>query len=1397
MICQAHYSNVLFLFYLFLTYQIVRSNPLDEEDKDLNITIEVLKHELPNQLPLGDNITIICKTKWMSSEMMWTFNDKNISEQAGFKLEMESENINKESGNKFEVSILHILSIDFNHVGNYKCHAFLKRNDTDFDLDLRQIFLNVTSPAQIVQISKPTYTKMHETVEIFSIVKGYPIEEIKWLKDNEPLTDFTWEIKDINITHKNTSLKFEVSKKDNGTYTCLVSTPTSQASNSTDVLVLDKPQITLDFIKPIGVNKIYFNWTVNDGNSPNDLKYIIQYKSEDDKEWVYYQSMINASSTSFVLTVRNNTSTKKNSSYTIRIMATNSQGESMYSTSNLVKLLDEEPIVIPKVTVTGVTSSSITIKWTPPPDKFKDHIHYYQLILRAVNAIEIFEAVQPAVKDYLYMFSDLNSATTYEFQVAACSDYSKECGPMSQIANGTTMDGTAGPPSNASVECRFDNISHTNFVFVSWQPPVEPHGTIQSYSVTLEGSAIYLNDQGQLDNITWGPKSTSIREITLNTRFYNVSANTNYTVRICGVTGLKKNGQFVTLNCTMPPTLPDKQKLARLHWKKMEEQGRWMFKLFMPRISERNGPICCYRIYLVRMEDQQKLSDLPNPEDLTIMSYQEAHRTPRGGAYVAEMFTSSAFHNEVFLGDEQVYNTSNSQCDECIGLRPYNTPREEKIKNATNLANRVRRNEILTDPLLPYDGNLDINSNYTGFVEIIVHGEAQPLFLAAYSNYLDMMNPGPEVVAAPTAGTLSLIVQILCGLVVVILVLLGALCILHRYTKQAHAQAVEMITFRTSLRGFRGRQRLVSLNPPDMCPISKSDLVSAYIEHHRDSDYGFQQEFELLPDRFSDRTTRASDTRENVYKNRYPDIKAYDQTRVKLTQVDSIAGSDYINANYVMGYKERKKFICAQGPMDTTVNEFWRMIWEQHLELILMLTNLEEYSKTKCSKYWPDKSDGDKIFGDITVTHLLETRYSDYIVRELKIIRTSNGKELEERNITQYHYLVWKDFMAPEHPNGIIKFIKRVNEAYSVEKGSILVHCSAGVGRTGTLVALDCLLHQLKEEGHVSIFNTICDLRHQRNFLVQSLKQYIFIYRALMEVAQYGDTEINSSELKNTLEKLRQCDNGKNKCKLEEEFENIINAFEDRKSCSVASGEENREKNRCDSIIPYDRNRVILTPLSGKEHSTYINASFIEGYDNSESFIITQDPLEGTINDFWRMVSEQGISVIVMISEVGEGKCPRYWPEEEANYDHIHVRYVQAESCPYYTRREMCIKSRDGEDQKVTHLQYHGWPTVDGEVPEVTRGLIELVDFSQTVLVRNECSSSMVIHCNLGSDRSSMFVGLSILVQQLRTERRVDVFTVTRKLRSQRHAMINSYAQYEFLHRAIVNYAELHGLCEI
>jgi protein-tyrosine phosphatase len=148
--------------------------------------------------------------------------------------------------------------------------------------------------------------------------------------------------------------------------------------------------------------------------------------------------------------------------------------------------------------------------------------------------------------------------------------------------------------------------------------------------------------------------------------------------------------------------------------------------------------------------------------------------------------------------------------------------------------------------------------------------------------------------------------------------------------------------------------------------------------------------------------------------------------------------------------------------------------------------------------------------------------------------------------------------MAPEHPQGITKFIKRINGEYSLQRGPILVHCSAGVGRTGTFVALDSLTQQLDEEGQVTIFNTVCDMRYQRNFLVQSLvsssgtiqcrnryfnlvislqKQYIFLYKSLTDIALYGDTEIEQKSLSATVESLKQKTNESDKCKLELQFD--------------------------------------------------------------------------------------------------------------------------------------------------------------------------------------------------------------------------------------------------------------------
>ncbi|XP_055854792.1 tyrosine-protein phosphatase 69D [Episyrphus balteatus] len=1453
---------------------------------------------------LGKNFTIQCTSS--SNHVRWEFQGKNITNQDK-RYHLSTESVNDIDENALLVdttnaavttAYIHNLSIHrvkLSDEGNYTCHTTGTTDPVNPDQPNENVFFiqPIIRPKVIASSPKKIKRKIGQAVSLYCLIEAYPLEPVrnhtKWLKDEISFSflDSSTNVTLINGTHVNVSLELtEVYKKENGTYGCVVLSPSGDELVRKEIalLVMDVPIVSIDYVKAVGANKIFLNWTLNDGNDPIQ-KYFVQFMQEGAPTFTYYNHVIGGKNTSYVLD-----NFLPNTSYLLRISAKNSIGDGIHHQYHQpVRTLEKDPVFVPKVEATGNTEATITIGWAPPPPELLDYIQYYELVVSEPG--ENPRIVEAAVyhqnsRNLPYMFDNLKTATDYEFKVRACSELTKQCGPWSEVVNGTTMDGVASQPTDLHVVC---NISRHSSVSLEWNVPKIPNGKVISYSIKLMGIATYKMD-GRLINATWGPKERRVDEPNHKTVYEGVNPNTNYSVTVSALTRRKKTGEPATAYCTMPVALPDS--IGRIIWTKIKTtDDKCVLKLFMPRVSERNGPICCYRIYLVRIQDNR---DLPGPELLNVSTYHDIHNpnNTRGGAYIAEMFPGEAFRSEIFLGDgRRMYQDVASQkiaddhCRKCLEGVPFrrvfhapvvkstttSTPRPEEHQipiipeltqreqlnragNLTQAASKIldnkrrrRRNpkhavgqniqnleesiETTTAPMPTvtlqqlvdevFDGEIDMNSNYTGFLEVIVREEDGPpqasLPLLANSNYFETINPKTMNESSDNGDdlllVLTIVVQIFIVLIGLLLLLLIALCVIHRYYTKSTGQGDEVISLRDSLsralcggRTSNHRHLIGSAlaKPADIGPISKMDLPQAYRNRHKDTDYGFLREFEMLPNRFNDRTTKNSDLKENAHKNRYPDIKAYDQTRVKLSQLNGMQGSDYINSNFVIGYKERKKFICAQGPMESTISDFWRMIWEQHLEIIVMLTNLEEYNKAKCAKYWPEKVSDSKQFGDITVTFASEQRFSDFLVRNLDVFKrsASNEDEEERRQITQYHYLVWKDFMAPEHPHGIIKFIRQINSVYSVQRGPILVHCSAGVGRTGTLVALDSLIQQLEEEDQVSIFNTVCDLRHQRNFLVQSLKQYIFLYRALLDIAQYGNTEILARGLSLTIENLKiKPNDSKEKCKLEYEFEKIkAIADETNKSCSVGSGDENMNKNRSESVIPYDRNRVILTPIPTREHSTYINASFIEGYDNSESFIITQDPMENTIGDFWRMISEQSITTLVMISEIGDGptKCPRYWADDEIQYDHTLVKYMHSESCPYYTRREFNVTNCKIDDTiKVTQFQYNGWPTVEGEVPEVCRGIIELVDQAQkhhTAENNFSTSTPIAVHCSLGTDRSSIFVAMCILVQQLRTEKKIDICTTARKLRSQRAMLLDTYAQYEFLHRAIANYADLHKL---
>ncbi|KAH8334868.1 hypothetical protein KR074_010059 [Drosophila pseudoananassae] len=1418
---------------------------------------------------IGKNVSLECGSE--KDVVIWKFGNQTIDKNnTRFHIRTESLKQNDGSDNENQEvikykNVLTLRNVEIKDSGNYSCTSDAEKNiSTDFSV---QSYL----PSKVLQSTADRIKrKTGQSGLLYCLIEVYPQNEttqknLKWLKDGNPFDflDTFSSITKLNETHLNFTLEFtEVYKKENGTYKCTVSNNDGLevAAKEITLYVMEEPQVSIDFAKAVGANKIYINWTVNDGNDPVQ-KFFVSHKEPSDTTFTYYKQAINGNHTSYILE-----NFKPNTTYILKIAAKNSIGDGTPTQYPFnVTTLSFDPIFIPKVESTGSTASTITIGWDPPPSDIIQYVQYYELIVSESGEVPkvIEEAIyQQNSRNLPYMFDKLKTATDYEFRVRACSDLTKTCGPWSEIVNGTTMDGVATKPTNLSVNCHHDNVTRSNSISISWEVPKTPNGKVVSYMINLQGKSMSLVDVDM-----WGPKIRRIDEPHHKTLYENVSPNTNYSVTVSAITRHKKNGEPAGGNCLMPVSTPDN--IGRTMWTKVNLGSKYVFKLYLPRISERNGPICCYRLYLVKINNADK--ELPEPDKLNVVTYQQiqSDNVTRSSAYIAEMLSGKHFRPEIFLGDEirfsennEIVKENDEICRRCLEGTPFLRKPEIQRPPLSSLSNseadlhlaekdnlikganltehalkilenkpRARRSAVTTDENqilagkvnVPshdtsrevWDGEIDINSNYTGFLEIIVRDRNNVLM--AYSKYFDVMTPATEAEPIHSMNNMDtyLSIGIKAGpIICCVLVLLIVLWVFHHKKSKNALQGEDTLTLRDSLRALFGRSNhnhshfITSGNHKgfDSGPIHRSDLENAYKNRHKDTDYGFLREYELLPNRFSDRTTKNSDIKENACKNRYPDIKAYDQTRVKLAPINGLQTTDYINANFVIGYKERKKFICAQGPMESTIDDFWRMIWEQHLEIIVMLTNLEEYNKAKCAKYWPEKVFDTKQFGDILVKFAHERKTGDYIERTLNVSKNKAnvGEEEDRRQITQYHYLTWKDFMAPEHPHGIIKFIRQINSVYSLQRGPILVHCSAGVGRTGTLVALDSLIQQLEEEDSVSIYNTVCDLRHQRNFLVQSLKQYIFLYRALLDTGTFGNTDINISNMTSAIESLKRKPNEPNgKCKLELEFEKLLaTADEISKSCCVGENEENAMKNRSQEVIPYDRNRVILTPLPMRDNSTYINASFIDGYDNSETFIIAQDPLENTIGDFWRMISEQSVSTLIMISEIGDGprKCPRYWADDEVQYDHILVKYVHSESCPYYTRREFYVTNCKIDDTlKVTQFQYNGWPTVDGEVPEVCRGIIELVDqaYNHYKSHKNSgCRSPLAVHCSLGTDRSSIFVAMCILVQHLRLEKCVDICATTRKLRSQRTGLINSYAQYEFLHRAIINYSDLHHIAE-
>nr|XP_044626537.1 receptor-type tyrosine-protein phosphatase F isoform X9 [Equus asinus] len=1123
---------------------------------------------------------------------------------------------------------------------------------------------------------------------------------------------------------------------------------------------------------------------------------------------------------------------KPDTLYRFQLAARSELGVGVFTPTIEARTAQSTPSAPPqKVTCVSVGSTTVRVSWVPPPaDSRNGVITQYSVAYEAVDGEDRRRHVVDGIsrEHSSWDLVGLEKWTEYRVWVRAHTDVGP--GPESSpVLVRTDEDVPSGPPRKVEVE-----PLNSTAVRVSWKLPVpsKQHGQIRGYQVTY---VRLENGEPRGPPIIQDVMLAEAQETTIS----GLTPETTYSITVAAYTtkgdGARSKPKIVTTtgavfaknfrvaaamktSVLLSWEVPDSYKSTvpfkiLYNGQSVEVDGHSMRKLIadlqpnteysfvlMNRgssagglqhlVSIRTAPdLLPHKPLLASayIEDGRFTLSMPHVQDLSLVRWFYIVVVPIdrvGGSMLAPRWSTpeELELDELLEAIEQGVGERRRR-RQAERLKPYVAAQVDVLPETFTLGDKKTYQGFYNRPLSP-------DLSYQCFV---LASLKEPVDQKRYASspYSDEIVVQVTPAQQQEEPEMLWVTGPVLAVILIILIVIAILLFKRKRTHSPSSKDEQSVGLKDSLLAHSSdpvEMRRLNYQTPGMRdhpPIPITDLADNIERLKANDGLKFSQEYESI-DPGQQFTWENSNLEVNKPKNRYANVIAYDHSRVILTSIDGVPGSDYINANYIDGYRKQNAYIATQGPLPETMGDFWRMVWEQRTATVVMMTRLEEKSRVKCDQYWPAR--GTETYGLIQVTLLDTVELATYTVRTFALHRSGSS---EKRELRQFQFMAWPDHGVPEYPTPILAFLRRVKACNPLDAGPMVVHCSAGVGRTGCFIVIDAMLERMKHEKTVDIYGHVTCMRSQRNYMVQTEDQYVFIHEALLEAATCGHTEVPARNLYAHIQKLGQVPPGESVTAMELEFKLLASSKAHTSRFISANLPCNKFKNRLVNIMPYELTRVCLQPIRGVEGSDYINASFLDGYRQQKAYIATQGPLAESTEDFWRMLWEHNSTIIVMLTrlrEMGREKCHQYWPaERSARYQYFVVDPMAEYNMPQYILREFKVTdARDGQSRTIRQFQFTDWP--EQGVPKTGEGFIDFIGQVHKTKEQFGQDGPITVHCSAGVGRTGVFITLSIVLERMRYEGVVDMFQTVKTLRTQRPAMVQTEDQYQLCYRAALEY---------